>query len=261
MAIDHLSLVHRNIFEYIKTHMYQYIGYECPPELIYKSSSIIYKKLSEMPFWDAFNQNEITFRRGNYALAMYNDIIKIKIFVGYNAFLARENRKRSKHLYHTEYQSFGVHGCLVEIHEWDQNVVLADIFRDCRHANKYTDIITQETLTDLVSNFVCKPLRRGNLFYTRDPKAENMVYDAQTQELYCIDYDYVLKTDFNWYYKFIPEFIISDFFEQESHINKKLHTLDRELMLTEVKKRLANEYKKITRRNRKHTNVHNDTKK
>ena len=249
MATDHHSLVHNTIYDYIKTHMYEYIGYECPPEIIYQSTKSILKKLSKLDNWKDFNSMEITIRRGNYALALYNSVFKIKLYVGYNAYIAKVNRKRSKHLYHTQYQCFETQGCLVEIHEWDHSPVLADIFRDCKHANKYTHIIEQEKLTSLISKFVFKPLRRGNLFYTRDPKAENIVYNPELDELFCIDYDYILKTSFSWYYRFVPDFIVDDVFGNDSHVNSQLHNLDKEMMLREVKERLLDEYNTITKRN------------
>lgn len=122
--------------------------------------------------------DNLTIRSNEYALTLMNKKYKLKVYVGYNAILAKANYERCQHLIPGKTRAFDVDGLRAELYEY----------------------IPGETLDNVDTALLSKPLSRliesvcGDKIvpiYPYDISPFNMVYTADG-EIEIIDWDYCI---------------------------------------------------------------------
>lgn len=169
--------------------------------------------------WNTFVNTELNQRQNEYCTTYFNTHGKIKIFKGNNCNWAKSSHHQLEHLYQTKYHWYHKDDTMVECHSWYWGETVADILRDLKHTQHFTYILINERMANLCADFILNIAKYVNsnneVYYSKDLKMENIVYDAQENRFVQIDFDYAISTSYNDFLTYARDYMINDIFRQD----------------------------------------------
>lgn len=132
-------------------------------------------------------------KRNKYNLVMYNDRIKIKVFLGVNAKVAKYNAKWVKHFYPHDQIFESIHslrgnGFYIETAPFYAGLSLRDVFEDETYKLSFDEII------DLLADFVhrkYKPNEDDMICGWTDLQPDNFIFLNHVNHISLIDFDHI----------------------------------------------------------------------
>lgn len=192
--------------------------------------------------WENFTKDKVLVRHNNYCTTMYNTHGKIKIYKEEENYKwAEHNRNCLKHLFETKYINHVQNNIMIECHGWYWGETVADILREKPSAKEFSYIITNEKIAELVADFILniyKHKHDNEVFYSKDLKMENLIYDANKDKLVQIDFDYAISTLHIDFLHYARDYMIDDIFRKDmGHVKSK--NLNRDMIRSLINDKLG----------------------
>lgn len=178
MGKHNTTLIGKTILSPVETLMSDYIAKSTSAE---SYNNILVEVVNRL--WYGINTttmtNEKTFtvKENDYAQTIINNEYKLKLYIGYNAVLAKNNYERCKHLLEGKSRAFEYKGIRIEIYEYIPGTTLDNVKED----------IT-EPVRALVNN-ICN--KSTTPVYPYDISPYNLIYTPD-KRVVIIDWDYMI---------------------------------------------------------------------
>jgi len=177
MGKNNVHLVGKTIPTEIESHIADYIRGTTSVE---SYSNILHNLVNRL--WYGICATDMTsnliIKQNHYALTIRNEQYKIKVYVGYNAVLAKHNYERCKHLVTGTTRSFEHCGVRIELYEYIDGQTLDNV--DSTLLTKPL----QELINSICDNSIIA-------IYPYDISPYNMVY-TKDKQIKIIDWDYCI---------------------------------------------------------------------